>query len=68
VGDRPADGAAVADLEVADERDRLGQQRDRLPGGGVVLERETPRSSSTRLRSTMCSKRVSRNASIGTRL
>ena len=39
VGDRPADGAAVADLEVTDERDRLGEQRHRLAGRRVVLDR-----------------------------
>ena len=38
VGDRATDRAPVADLEVADERDRLGEQRHRLPGRGVVLD------------------------------
>ena len=39
MGDRPADRAAVADLEVTDERDRLGEQWHRLAGRGVVLDR-----------------------------
>ena len=81
VGDRPADRAAVADLEVSDERERLGQQGHRLTDGGVVLDgalgrhgldrdravgaRRRPRSSSTRFRSTMCSNRVRRSAEHG---
>ena len=84
VGDRAADGAPVADLEVADEGDGLGEQRHGLAAPAsscstalwrvidltvsVPFVRSTPRRSSTRLRSTMCSKRVSRSASIGTRL
>ncbi len=39
VGDRATDRAPVADLEVTDERDGLGEQRHRLTGGGVVLDR-----------------------------
>ncbi len=37
VGERAADRAAVADLEVADPRDRQAQQGDGGGGGGVLL-------------------------------
>ena len=37
MGDRTADGAAVADLEVADHRQRLGDERGRGGDGVVVL-------------------------------
>ena len=41
VRDRPADGAAVADLEVTDQRDGLGEQRHGLAGR---MRRARPRS------------------------
>ena len=46
VGDRAADGAAVADLRVADLPGHLGQQRHLLPhqvgGGHVVVAGQRP--------------------------
>ena len=39
MGDGTTDGPAVADLEVADQRDGLGQERHRFARRGVVLDR-----------------------------